>query len=142
MSHGAIPIDIAHKSEVVREEVLHIALQSRAALHVLLCIAAAHNLYSGRGTTAEFLHHKYTAIAEVNQSLSDPRFATSDGNITAVFTLLCIEETSLLPELGRDEEEAKKQRAIHLIGLRKMVELRGGITALQSAPVLQAFLMW
>jgi len=63
-----------------------------------------------------------------------------------VFNLLSVEESLLLPvfqgQLGEDGEEEPNQRMIHLNGLKRMVELRGGLGAIKSNRCLQAFILW
>lgn len=70
--------------------------------------------------------------------------AISDANIGAVFNLLTVEES--LPHTVVDEERPDdgqpSQRAIHLNGLQKMIQLRGGLGAISSNRILQAFILW
>lgn len=90
-------------------------------------------------------YHKTQAIAAVNSAISDPdpNLAISDANIGAVFNLLCVEESLLLPFLAQEEgQEMLNQREIHLNGLRRMVQLRGGLNSIRSNRILQAFILW
>lgn len=111
-------------------------------MHSVLCSSATHSYVIGRGTLEDAVYHKWQAVAEVNKSLSDPTLCINDANILAVFNLLCVEESNLLPELGQNEEDTKKQRMVHLMGLKRMIELRGGISAIHTDRCLQAFLTW
>ncbi|KAB8766454.1 hypothetical protein FH972_026614 [Carpinus fangiana] len=144
LSPGAIPIDINHKSTLVRKDVFGISMNCKGAMHGLLCSAALHSFILGRATIVDVMHHKQLAIAEVNKALLDPVQCVSDGNIFAVFTLLCLEESMMLPMFKKPEQTQNEagQRMVHLMGLKKMIEMRGGLRALTSAPLLQAFIIW
>ena len=85
------------------------------------------------------LYHKTRAISEINSNLCDPQSSIGDNNIAAVFTLLTIEETMLVPE---DVPAGSRQRMIHLNGLKAMIEQRGGLAALGTNKCLQSFILW
>lgn len=92
------------------------------------------------------LYHRAQAIAAVNAAISSSNLdaAISDANIGAVFNLLTVEEALTLPFFDDEQlgEEHLDQRAIHQSGLQKMVQLRGGLMALSSNRILQAFILW
>lgn len=90
----------------------------------------------------ETLHYKAQAISEINKLLTDPKTSVDDNNITAVFMLLCLEESQLAPGMkaGDDGDWNESQRNIHLNGLRTMIQQRGGLAGLSSNRNLQAFL--
>ena len=93
----------------------------------------------------DVLYHKTRAISEINSNLCDPQLSIGDNNIAAVFTLLTIEETMLVPDAGHGREDVpagSKQRMIHLNGLKAMIEQRGGLAALGANKCLQSFILW
>ena len=115
-------------------------------MHSLLCTVALHLYIFGRGSVDTILYHRAQAIAAINTAISDPDSAVgiSDANIGAVFNLLTVEEGLMLPlfEQERLDEDHPNQRAVHLDGLRRMVHLRGGLRAVKSNRILQAFILW
>lgn len=74
------------------------------------------------------LQHLTTCISRLRQNLLDACLATSDSTITTVNTL------AMMADLYGDYDNARK----HLQGLSKIVEVRGGIKALQYNPQLQS----
>jgi hypothetical protein len=122
------------------------AIGNAGFMHSLLCTAALHLYIVGRGSIESILYHRAQAIAAINAAISHPdaTVGISDANIGAVFNLLTVEEGLLLPifEQERIDEDQPNQRAIHMDGLRRMVQLRGGLMAMNSNRVLQAFMLW
>ena len=146
MAPLSIAVDIRHKSALMKSDWFGTAMNDKGFMHSLLCTAALHMYIVGKGSFDTILYHKGQAMAGINSAISDPdpRLRISDANIGAVFNLLCVEESLLLPYFQQDgtEEEQANQRMIHLRGLRKMVELRGGLKAIKSNRMLQAFILW
>jgi hypothetical protein len=146
MAPGTIAVDIRHKSDLMRSDWFGTAMNNSGFMHSLLCTAALHLFIVGRGSIETILYHKAQAIAAINSAISDPdaTLGISDANIGAVFNLLCVEESLLLPFFQQDGsgEEHPNQREIHLNGLRRMVQLRGGLKAINSNRILQAFILW
>ena len=100
----------------------------------------------GKGTVKDILDHRAKAISAVNQALSvqDPAVRLSDANIGAVFNLLTVEEGLMMP-FFRDElpyDEQPNAMRLHLNGLREMLHLRGGLKAVGTNRILQAFILW
>jgi hypothetical protein len=122
------------------------AMSNAGFMHSLLCTAALHLYIVGRGSIESILYHRAQAIVAINAAISHPNatIGISDANIGAVFNLLTVEEGLLLPifEQERIDEDQPNQRAIHMEGLRRMVQLRGGLMAMNSNRVLQAFMLW
>ncbi|KAF2831110.1 hypothetical protein CC86DRAFT_134980 [Ophiobolus disseminans] len=146
MAPGIIAVDIRHRSTLMRSDWFGTAISNPGFMHSLLCTAALHLYIVGRGSIETILHHRAEAIAAINAAISHPdvRVGISDANIGAVFNLLTVEESLLLPnfEQERLDEEQPNQRAIHMNGLRRMVQLRGGLMAISSNRILQAFILW
>lgn len=115
-------------------------------MHSLLCTAALHLYIVGRCSVDTILHHRAQAIAAINAAISHPDVSVgiSDANIGAVFNLLTVEESLCLPQFDRErlDEDQPNQYAIHDNGLRRMVQLRGGLQAINSNRILQAFILW
>jgi hypothetical protein len=130
----------------MRSEWFGTAIGNAGFMHSLLCTAAMHLYIVGRGSIESILYHRGQAIASINAAISHPdgNVGISDGNIGAVFNLLTVEEGLLLPIFEQEKlrEDEPNQRAIHLNGLQQMVQLRGGLIALSSNRVLQAFMLW
>ncbi|KAF2875000.1 hypothetical protein BDV95DRAFT_603771 [Massariosphaeria phaeospora] len=146
MAPTTIAIDIRRKSNLMRLDWFGTAMSNPGFMHSLLCTAALHQYFTGRGDVDTILFHRAEAIAAINAAISspDPNLGISDANIGAVFNLLSVEESLFLPELlpARSHEEQPNQREIHLNGLRRMVQLRGGLGAINSNRILQAFILW
>jgi hypothetical protein len=102
------------------------------------------------------LEQKMHAMAVIRKNLSDGRLALSDANIAAVFNLVCLEEKIFLYAVTLGQRELRRSPALvtlvrsslqtrtaHMNGLKRMIEVRGGIPALNSLPVLQLyFIRW
>jgi hypothetical protein len=146
MAPGIIAVDIRHKSDLMKSDWFGTAMSNPGFMHSLLCTAALHLYMFGRGSIETILYHRAQAITAINLAISDPNpsIGISDANIGAVFNLLCVEESLLLPYLRqqRSDDDAPNQREIHLEGLRRMVQLRGGLMAMGSNRILQAFILW
>ncbi|CAO2657075.1 Nn.00g058780.m01.CDS01 [Neocucurbitaria sp. VM-36] len=146
MAPGIIAVDIRHRSTLMRSDWFGTAISNPGFMHSLLCTAALHLYIVGRGSIETILHHRAQAIASINAAISssDSAMGISDANIGAVFNLLTVEEGLLLPFFEQEKlnEDQPNQRAIHLSGLRRMVQLRGGLNAISSNRILQAFILW
>jgi hypothetical protein len=147
MAPGTIAVDFRHKSNLMRSDWFGTALNNAGFMHSLLCTAALHRyIVRGRGSIETIYFHRAQAIAAINSAISSPdqRQGISDANIGAVFNLLSVEESLASPffEQEHQDEEHPNQREIHLNGLRRMVQLRGGLMAINSNRILQAFILW
>lgn len=115
-------------------------------MHSLLSTAALHMFVFGKGTTKTIFEHRAMAISAVHQTFSELDFASrlSDANIGAVFNLLTIEEGLMMPQLECEVPHEEKSNAmrLHLKGLREMLSLRGGLKAVGTNRILQAFILW
>ncbi|KAI9699158.1 MAG: hypothetical protein M1820_007237 [Bogoriella megaspora] len=144
LSHQAIPVDVRHQSDVMRTQWLALALKHRAFMHSLLATAALHAYTLGKAAYYDIIHHKAQAVREINSNIRDPVASIDDGNIAAVFSLLCVEDSVLLPNMIQNSDEqahATKQREVHFNGLLRMIELRGGIRALEPYSCLQSLIV-
>jgi hypothetical protein len=109
-------------------------------MHSLLATIALHAYVFGKGSIDAILYHRAQAITAVNAAILTPD-GISDANIGAVFNLLTIEESLLLPTFELDEDHMA-QLQIHQHGLQRMVQMRGGLSAIKSNRILQAFMLW
>jgi hypothetical protein len=146
MAPGVIAVDCRHRSDLMRSDWFATAMNNVGFMYSLLSTAALHLYMSGRGSIETILYYRAKAIVAVNAAISDPdqNVGISDANIGAVFNLLAVEESLLNPlfeheALGQHE---KAQPAVHMQGMRRMVELRGGLGAMSSNRALQAFMLW
>lgn len=146
MAPGIIAVDVRHRSTLMRSDWFGTAISNPGFMHSLLCTIALHLYIFGRGSIDTILYHRAQAIAAINAAISDPDLSVgiSDANIGAVFNLLTVEEGLLLPYFARERlnEDQPNQWAIHLNGLQRMVHLRGGLKAIKSNRILQAFILW
>jgi hypothetical protein len=73
------------------------------------------------------IHHAHQTLVMLQQRLDDSRFATSDSTICVVLSL--VNMTALI---GNHEASRK-----HMMGLCKMVEMRGGVRAFTENSQIQ-----
>lgn len=146
MAPGIIGVDIWRKSTLMKSEWFHTALNNEGFMHSLLSTAALHMFVFGKGNAHTIFDHRAKAISAVNRTLSGPDFATrfSDANIGAVFNLLTVEEGLMMPQLEGEipHDEQSNAMRLHLKGLREMLKLRGGLKAVGTNRILQAFILW
>ena len=146
MAPGIIAVDVRNTSHLMRLQWYGTAMSDQGFMHSLLSTIALHRHVFDRGPLETVLYHRAHAIASVNSALASPDMAvgTSDANIGAVFNLLSVEETLASPFFRhlRPHDDNPNQRAIHLNGLLRMVQLRGGLMAMNSNRMLQAFILW
>jgi hypothetical protein len=125
MAPGIIAVDIRHRSTLMKSDWFGTAISNPGFMHSLL---------------STILYHRAEAIAAVNAAILTPD-GISDANIGAVFNLLTVEESLLLPEFELNEDHVA-QLKIHQMGLQRMVQLRGGLTEIKTNRILQAFMLW
>lgn len=146
MAPDAIALDIRNKSDLMSSHWFGTAVADAGFMHSLLCTAALHQYMWGRGSVETILHHRAHAITAINSAITnpDPNIGIADANIGAVFNLLTVEEALRFPIFDRERsgDDQPNQMEIHLNGLRRMVQLRGGLKAINSNRILQAFILW
>ncbi|KAL8677403.1 MAG: hypothetical protein Q9186_006158 [Xanthomendoza sp. 1 TL-2023] len=110
-------------------------IANQATLNVVILTAASHYLSINRlQCTPEVLYKlKQDAITTINRGLQDPQLATSDQLIGAVAKMAAY-------EAGFAGDEV--QYHMHMKGLVKMVELRGGLQSLGLNGLLARMLLW
>jgi hypothetical protein len=140
MAPGIIQVDIRHRSTLMKSDWFGTAISNSGFMHSLLSTIALHAYVFGKGTMDAIVYHRAEAIAAVNAALLTPD-GISDANIGAVFNLLTVEEALRLPGFEL-EEDHMAQRKIHQMGLQRMVQLRGGLMAIKTNRILQAFMLW
>ncbi|KAF2682756.1 hypothetical protein K458DRAFT_54724 [Lentithecium fluviatile CBS 122367] len=146
MAPHAIAVDVHNKYDLMRSHWFGTALSDRGFMHSLLGTVALHQWFSGGGSVETIFYHRMKAITAVKAAILDPdaKVGISDANIGAVFNLLTIEEVIASPSFDkhRPSDETPYQRSMHLNGLRNMIQLRGGLMAMNSNRILQAFILW
>ncbi|KAJ6446649.1 DNA-directed RNA polymerases I, II, and III subunit RPABC2 [Purpureocillium lavendulum] len=96
-------------------------------------ITIYHATFSSRGAIRHhLLHMKQVAISSVNEAMRDPRRCLSDEVIGAVAKLASFE--------AMHGDEATYHA--HMVGLRRMVELRGGMDSLGLGGLLRRIIVW
>lgn len=140
MAPGIIAVDIRHRSTLMNSDWFGTAISNQGFMHSLLATIALHAYVFGKGNIDTILYHRAQAIAAVNAAILTPE-GISDANIGAVFNLLTVEESLLLPTFRLDEDHMT-QLQIHQRGLQRMVQLRGGLGAIKTNRILQAFMLW
>lgn len=122
------------------------ALGDKGFMHSLLSTAALHMFVFGKGTVSTILDHRAKAISAVNKALSmqDRTVRFSDATLGAVFNLLTVEEGLMMPHFKGEIPYDEQPNAVnvHLNGLREMLNMRGGLQAIGTNRVLQAFILW
>jgi hypothetical protein len=106
----------------------HWAHLDLAYLHSILYMTSfsLDSLRGQKSKRTEF--HAYRMIHELNKQLSDPNTALTDSTTIVVMAL------ALIAESFGDVESAH----MHVMGLKKIVDLRGGIESFASHPLLQS----
>lgn len=117
-------------------------------MHSLLCLVALQLCIMQPSRSAhDVVYHKIHAIAAVQENLSNPDTAITDENIAAVFNLLCVEENMFLPIWRAQTRKISKlepdhtQRMVQMEGLKRMIQMRGGVRSLTKIRGLQVLLM-
>lgn len=146
MVPGVIGVDVRRRSTSMKSEWFDTALGNEGFMHSLLSTAALHMFVFGKGTVSTILSHRAKAISAVNKALSmrDRAVRFSDATLGAVFNLLTVEEGLMMPHF-KDEipyDEQPNAMNMHLNGLREMLNMRGGLMAVGTNRVLQAFILW
>jgi len=109
------------------------AITDLALFHATMLHAAAHHMFLSRsGDLSEQRRLKGETIELVNHRLSDPIQSVSDVTIGAVVCLVLFENQSGNVEASN----------IHMDGLLKMVNVRGGLDALGLSGVLKRKILW
>lgn len=146
MSPHLLTVDIHRSSTKATMQWLSSSLQNTTAgpfTYALLTGSALQLQALGKFKLGDTLYYKAQAISEINKLLSDPTTSIDDNNIAAVFMLLTLEESQIAPGKKSDDDQdwSETQRAVHLHGLRTMIQQRGGLAALNSNQCLQVFIL-
>lgn len=145
MAPGIIGVDIRRKSTLMKSEWFDTALSNKGFMHSLLSTAALHMFVFGKGTVKTIFDHRASAISAVNKALSSQDCAVrlSDAILGAVFNLLTVEESLMMPHFKDEILHGEQPNAMmHWNGLREMLRLRGGLEAVGTNRILQAFILW
>ncbi|KAL2842275.1 hypothetical protein BJX68DRAFT_167845 [Aspergillus pseudodeflectus] len=116
-----LPVDMNSTAYHIQTVWIRGAMTDAALFHATLYAGASHfDLSRGERQSSITLYHQAEAIRLINERLSDPEFAVDDRTLIAVTPL------ALFADLNGDRAAAD----IHREGLRKMVEMRGGLDRL------------
>ncbi|RDW65953.1 hypothetical protein BP6252_09588 [Coleophoma cylindrospora] len=116
--HGAI--------NPVKECWLPMAFQDGALLHTILACADTYGSPNWRNHPAALMHIS-KAVTMVNERLSGPMPEITDATIVVVCALAYSEMVN----------NNQANWRVHMRGLKQMVQLRGGIEAFKSTPMIQ-----
>jgi hypothetical protein len=111
------------------------AIRDPAPLHSTICSAGGH-LALLEGTigsdNSEYIGHKMETIRIVNERMTDISQATTDETLGAI-ALLVTDQT-----VDGDYEEM----SVHMKGLAKLVNIRGGLPAMGMNGLLAGEIQW
>ncbi|KAH7230166.1 uncharacterized protein BKA55DRAFT_626160 [Fusarium redolens] len=122
------PIGRYSRSDATNPYWFHWTQLDLAYLHSILYTTSFFydSLKGQKSKRTEF--HSYRTIHELNKQLADPTTALTDSTITVVMGM------ALIAECFGDVESAH----MHVMGLKQIVGLRGGIESFANKPQLQA----
>ncbi|KAL3489224.1 hypothetical protein BJX62DRAFT_209763 [Aspergillus germanicus] len=116
-----LPVDPNSTAYHIQTVWIRGAITDPALFHATLYAGASHfDLSRGERQSSITLYHQAEAIRLINERLSDPESAVDDRTLIAVTPL------ALFADLNGDRAAAD----IHREGLRKLVQLRGGLDRL------------
>ena len=146
MSPHLLTLDIHQASRAATMRWLSSSLQNTTAgpfTYALITGSALQLQSLGKFQLGDTLYYKAQAISEINKLLSDSTTSIDDNNIAAVFMLLTLEESQIAPGSKSDDDQdwSESHRAVHLHGLRTMIQQRGGLAALSKNRCLQVFIL-
>jgi hypothetical protein len=131
--HHYISVFVRSGSQMIpRETWINEALNDSALFQATLLPSAAHYALFYDGDLAESFHLFDQTTQTVYRRLGDPEQGTSDATLAAVICLSFVENV-----LGNSAASS-----VHMNGLHRMVELRGGLQALGFKGVLQRMVLW
>lgn len=123
ISDALFPPQFCSKFDMVKSVWVNCVLADEAYFHSTLAISASYVDFFERkpGISSKTLYHISKAYALVNLKLSGPE-SVSDSAIAAVITLAIYQQIHIQHATG----------LIHLSGLYRMIQLRGGISRLMK----------
>ncbi|KAL2826731.1 hypothetical protein BJY01DRAFT_241301 [Aspergillus pseudoustus] len=128
LKHFSEGLGVSHVPVAANSTAYHIqtlwlqgAMSDPGLFHATLYAGASHfDLSRGERQSSITLYHQAEAIRLINERLSDPKAAVDDRTLVAVTPL------ALFADLNGDRAAAD----IHREGLRKLVQMRGGLDRL------------
>ncbi|KAF7160795.1 hypothetical protein CNMCM5623_006389 [Aspergillus felis] len=123
ISDALFPPQFCTKFDIIKSIWVNYILADEAYFHSTLAISSSYVNFSQRkpAISPKTLHHISQAYALVNIKLSGP-FSVSDSAIAAVVSLAIYQQIHHQPATG----------LVHLQGLYRMIQLRGGIARLMQ----------
>lgn len=130
------PVAAANISKIVHEQLkndwIRPSLNHAASAHAILAFTAL-RLSMARPDVPYYVRfaerQRLLAIMAMRRSLEHADEATCNENLTAVYNLICFEETLFLPSPSHSRNKTLQpdyaQLKAHISGLRQMVALRG-----------------
>ncbi|KAH6713438.1 hypothetical protein BKA61DRAFT_74860 [Leptodontidium sp. MPI-SDFR-AT-0119] len=107
-------------------------VDNAARLYIALSYSATRFQDQTGNGPSESLYYLMKSISAVNDDIADPQKQVSDSTIATVASMANIENLNGNPE----------NSIIHLNGLKRMVEMRGGLDCLGMQGILQRVVLW
>ncbi len=96
------------------------SIQDPLVLHVILCSTASFLNETGRVPKVMLLIHRTNAMRMINEHISDPRRCTDDS------AMLAVAQSILTSWYWGSTAELRT----HMVGFKRMIEMRGGMQSL------------
>lgn len=127
-------IDGPDATGLLRTQFFPFILSDPASVHAVMLVAASHfgRVRGSKAHTIDLLQLRGMAISEINSALADESRGTSDQLIAAVAEMASYEA------LFGDSSICRT----HMVGLTRMVSLRGGLPALGLDGLLERLVLW
>lgn len=110
------------------------AVTEAAAMYAVLLMGASHYcaVNPGKASLIDLLAIKARALSEINTAIADQKKAVTDATIIAVAKMAAYE--SIFGD--------SRVFAAHMLGLQKMLKLRGGLATLGLNGLLERMVVW
>jgi hypothetical protein len=127
-------IDGPDATGLLRTQFFPFMLSDPASVHAVMLVAASHfgRVRGSKAHTIDLLQLRGMAISEINSALADESRGTSDQLIAAVAEMASYEA------LFGDSSICRT----HMVGLTRMVSLRGGLPALGLDGLMERLVLW
>ncbi|KAF2019607.1 hypothetical protein BU24DRAFT_342963 [Aaosphaeria arxii CBS 175.79] len=143
ISPRLVPVDLHQSSLVANAKWVVDSLKNATSapyIYAVITTSALQLQSMGVLDNSDTLRYKILTIAAIHKLMNDTRAQINDDNIAAVFMLLCLEESQIIPGT-MNPDYSDHQRAWHRRGLTNMIDQRGGLSSFSSNRNLQIFLL-
>ncbi|KAB5566070.1 hypothetical protein GE09DRAFT_727896 [Coniochaeta sp. 2T2.1] len=121
------PVQLCQSLDKVNSHLLSVLFRDQTSYHCSMALMATlnHFMFGKEMSAVAAIHHLTQAVGLVNQALDTPA-ALSDANLSVVNFVV-------VQKLLRGE---RSEAEVHLRGLERMIQLRGGLSSLQQDSML------